>query len=177
LQREGVGQVAVVAVRPNHDAGVGVGQVRGDAHLVFVATDGAVEDVGGAERLGRAWFVAAAEGEARSRADHLESGHPRHRVEDLLRDAIGQRARGAVAPGAVEGQHREDGRDRRACGGAGVQREHAQRLAHLSELDLAARRKARRQFRRYAVTHYAGDDHAARRRFGLQARGDVDPVS
>src|SRR5579859_2774111 len=65
LNGEDIFQLAVVAFRPNGMPRGGFHQLRGDAHAVARAADGAFEHVGSAEFLGyllrRHWFVAEGE--------------------------------------------------------------------------------------------------------------------
>ena len=177
LQLECVFERPVVALAPKHDAGFCFSQMRGNANAILGAPHRAIEHVRGVQRFRSLGFVAAAEGEARGRAQHFDAGKARDGVENFFREPVGERARGAFARGRIERQHGDDGLCRRRPRRARIKSKHTHRLAHFRKPDAPTSSKARSKLRGHALAHDLRSNQPARCCFGLQACGDVDAVA
>ena len=92
FDREHVGELAVVTVRPEVDPVVGLDQLRRYAHTVARAAHGAVDEIGRAERLADRAEVLALVFELKSRRapDDTQVRHFRKRRRDLVGHAVGE---------------------------------------------------------------------------------------
>ena len=92
LHREHVGQLAIVALRPQVAAVGGVDQLRRDPDPIAGLAHAAFEHVRDAERLRDPpdVDVLALERERGGARDHLQVGHLRQRVDDLFRQPVAE---------------------------------------------------------------------------------------
>ena len=111
LHREHVGEVAVVALRPDVAAGGDVVELRGDAHAVAALAHAALDHIADAELLGDLLHVdgLALVDERRVARDHEEPAQLRQRGDDVLADAVGKILLLRIAAHVDEGKH-GDGR-------------------------------------------------------------------
>ena len=111
LHREHVGEVAVVALRPEMAAGGDIVELRRDAHAVAALADAALDHIADAELLGDLFHVdgLALVDERRVARDHEEPAQLRQRGDDVLADAVGEILLLRIAAHVGERQH-GDGR-------------------------------------------------------------------
>ena len=145
LQREDVGQPAVVAFGPQHLQAGGVDQLDVDADIGAGAADRTVEDVARAERVGDLLrrLVGPAELEARGLAQHLQPLGAGDGVQDFLADPVGEIGEVGIVRQVVEGEHGQQRRARRRRGG-GVPRRGAEPPARGGPSRRPARPRSRR---------------------------------
>ena len=111
LHREHVGEVAVVALRPDVAAGGDVVELRRDAHALAVLAHAAFDHVADAELLGDLLHVdgLALVGERGVARDHEEPAQLGQRGDDVLADAVGEILLLRIAAHVGEGQHGDGG--------------------------------------------------------------------
>ena len=111
LHREHVGEVAVVALRPDVAAGGDVVELRRDAHAVAALAHAALDHIADAELLGDLLHVdgLALVDERRVARDHEEPAQLGQRGDDVLADAVGEILLLRIAAHVDEGKH-GDGR-------------------------------------------------------------------
>ena len=109
LEREEIGDLAIVGVVPNVEIGAGVDQLGIDPHPVRLAPHGPFHHVGDAERFADLAQVprpasVLAHGSA---ADHFQVRHLRQARKDVVLDAVGEIGVLLVVAEIFERQHRD----------------------------------------------------------------------
>ncbi len=111
LHGEHIGEVAVVALRPDVAAGGDVVELRRDAHAVAALAHAALDHVADAEFLGDLLHMDgfAFVDERRVARDHEEPAQLRQRGDDVLADAVGEIFLFRIAAHIGEGKHGDGG--------------------------------------------------------------------
>ena len=115
LDGEDVGHLAVVALRPQVRAVGSQNELRRHTDAAAGAADAALEDVRHAERVRDPAdvLVLAFERKRRRARNHLEAGHLRERVDDLVREAVAEILVVRIPAHVGERQHGDGGCDMR----------------------------------------------------------------
>jgi hypothetical protein len=111
LHGEDLGELAVVALRPEVRAGAGIDELRRDPHALARLAHAAFEHVAHAELARGLLHVdgPAFVDKARVARDDEEPAEARQRGDDVLRDAVGEVLLLGLAAQIREGQHRDRG--------------------------------------------------------------------
>ena len=151
LHREHVGEIAVVALRPDVAAGGDVVELRRDAHAVAALAHAALDHIADAEFLGDLLHVdgLALVDERRVARDHEEPAQLGQRGDDVLADAVGEILLLRIAAHVGEGKHRDGGPvGQRQAPGAPARGFHPppdRRLCRFGSLDCGAHSPTKRR--------------------------------
>ena len=178
LDGEDVGEIAVIATRPDVQARQSVDQLDGDAHAVVVLAHTAFDDVAHPQlpsHLGDVYRAVLVD-EGRVACDHRQAGNAREVGDQILGQPIGEVLLHGICAQVVERQNRDriPARNSKVDGDA-VCPDRPSNVLHV--LFAAILEPHGRELVLHLLVHRGRHADSARLRQRLQAGGDVHPVT